>query len=815
MKKNYFMLLLCCILAIQGIAQNGIVKGIVKGGTTVLNKATIALLQANDSVAIKYGVSNSEGIYEIDNVKPGNYIVQVSNVGYNTILTSVINVTSGGTTIVPNVNLIVAPKVSEAATVTGTKKKPLIEVRADKMIFNVESSINAIGSNAFELLRKSPGVVIDKDDNLMLKGKNGVRIFLDGKLTPFDGKDLAAFLKNINSADIESIELITNPSARYEAEGNAGIINIKLKKNKKLGYNGSINTGFAIGIHPKTNSALSMNYKKGDWNLFSNYSNNFGKNEMNFNFYRIQLDSIFDQKNKMFDLSKSHNFKAGADYYADKNNTFGVVLTGGFNGGGFESNSITPIYNKFTNVLGSTLTASNIQDLKRNNLNLNLNYRYTDSTGIEAGVDFDRGSFDNEGNSFQTNQYRYQNNLLNPVYRIYNNITPTNIDINSLKFDLGIPYKKGKLELGAKVATVKTKNASDFYNVVNSIKTIDAGLTNKFTYKENINALYANYNRPLSKKVTLQLGVRMENTNSEGVLTSNNPQPTDVVKRSYTNLFPSGALSYNASMNHMWNFTYSRRIDRPGYQDLNPFEYKIDELSYMKGNPFLKPQYSNVVELTHTYKYRYNTTLSYTRTTDFTSQWIDYDGYRSFVTNRNLAIQDVAGINFSAPVQFNKWWSLFANVGANYTKYNATLPSGAVLNTSVTSGNLFAQNTFSLKKGYSVELSGFYQLPSIWGGTFKSIGLGGIDLGLQAPLFNNAANIRFSFTDVLKTLKFRGTSDFNGAYFDASGRWESQQFKMNFNWRFGNKQLKAGGDKKSGNEDEQKRANKKTGGFGG
>jgi iron complex outermembrane recepter protein len=802
------------ILASAAIAQTATIKGKISDDKGALAKATITLLKASDSSSVKIAVANENGMYEFENIEAGAYLVFTSNVGYKSAFSAPFTVAKGETKQLETIKMEAATIVNTGAVVTA-KKKPLIEVKADKMIFNVESSINATGSNAFELLRKSPGVVIDKDDNLMLKGKNGVRIFLDGKPTPFDGKDLAAFLKNINSADIDVIELITNPSARYEAEGNAGIINIKLKKNKKLGYNGSLNTGFAMQIHPKTNNSLSLNYKDAKWNLFSNYSNSFGKNQANINFYRVQLDSIFDQRSVMINDDQNHNFKIGADYTASKTSTFGFIVTGAFNRGGFNSTSKTPITNKNTGVLGSVLTASNTQEMKRDNLNLNLNYRYTDTTGLEVGVDIDKGKFKNFGNSYQPNEYRYQNNLLNPVYKIYRNLTPTDIDINSAKIDVAMPVGKAKLEIGGKYAKVTTDNTSNFFNVINNVDYKDLNLSNQFAYTENINALYTNFNKQLNQKLTLQVGVRMENTQSEGVLTSFNPQPDDIVKRNYTNLFPSGALSYMASMNHMWNLTYSKRIDRPGYQDLNPFEYKIDELTFQKGNAFLRPQYSNVYELTHTFKYRYNTTLSYTRTTDFSSQIIDYDGYRSFVTQRNLASQDVYSINFSAPVQVNKWWSLFGNINGNYTKYNAKFPDGKVINTGITSGSIFGQNTFTLKKGFSAEISGFYTLPTIWGGTFESIGMGGIDFGLQAPLFNNNANIRFGLTDVFRTMRFKGVSTFANSYFDANGRWESQQFKVNLNWRFGNKNIKTGSNKKLGSEEEQKRANKKSGGIGG
>jgi iron complex outermembrane recepter protein len=815
MKKKLQLSLLILFVGLTSLAQTGSIKGKLTSADTKmgLQKATVSVMKAADSSLVKADVTDDNGVFEFEKILEGEYFLEYSYVGYKTASGTLFTLKSGAQHVASTMVLAVAPKTTDVVTVKS-KKKPMIEVKADKMVFNVENSINAIGSNAFELLRKSPGVVVDKDDNLSLKGKNGVRIFLDGKPTPFDGKDLAAYLKTLNSADIEAIELITNPSARYEAEGNAGIINIKLKKSKRLGYNGSINLGLAVGITPKVNSSVTMNYRKNKWNVFGNYSNYFGDNQNDFNLYRIQNDTIYDQRAINIDKGRTHNFKVGADLTADKNNSFGFVVTGGFNSAGGNNTSITRITDKISNEFLSTLTARNEIPGNRDNLNVNANYRYTDTLSREFGIDFDRGQFKNFNDSYQPNEYRYQNNLLNPVYKIYSNQTPTDINITSLKLDYSAPFKKGKLEVGTKISSVNTDNASDFYNVINNVKVLDQNLTNKFAYKESINAGYVNYNRPINQKLTVQAGLRVENTVSDGNLTSFNPKPDDRVKRNYTDFFPSGALSYTASEKHSFNLTYSRRIDRPGYQDLNPFEYKLDELTFQKGNAFLRPQYSNVIEATHTFMYMLNTTLSYTNVKDFSTQIIDTVANRSFITNRNLAKQQVLGLNISAPVPFAKWWNTFINLNLNSTKYDGVTPAGNKIKTSVNSGNFFMQNTFSLKKGFNIELSGFYTLPTIWGGTFESIDFGGVDLGISMPLFNNNATIALSYTDLLRTMKFRGISRI-GAYIDANGRWESQQFKVNFNWRFGNKALKTKQPRNSGSEDEQKRAKKSGSGFGG
>jgi hypothetical protein len=383
-----------------------------------------------------------------------------------------------------------------------------------------------------------------------------------------------------------------------------------------------------------------------------------------------------------------------------------------------------------------------------------------------------------------------------------------------VKVDYEKPFYKGKLGFGGKYANTKTKNTFDFYNVYgnNSVKDIDR--SNKFNYDENINALYVNYNRPLSKKTTIQAGVRMENTQSEGDLISAVPQPDDNVKRSYTNFFPSGALTYMLNQKNTFNLSYSRRIDRPNYQDLNPFEDKLDELTYRKGNAFLRPQYTNSFQLSHTFKYKYVTSIGYSHIKDYFAQIIDTTSNKSFITQKNLAEQNIFSLNFSAPVTITKWWNAFATFNGYHSAYKANFGSGKILNVNVDAFSIYSQQTFSVKNGPTFELSGFFNSPTVWGGTFKSKALGFIDVGVQQLILKKAGTIKVSFTDVFNTLHWRGISDFGGSHIDASGHFESQQLKVNFSYRFGNSQVKAARQRKASAEEESKRLNQ-SGGIGG
>ncbi|MEP6948640.1 MAG: TonB-dependent receptor [Ginsengibacter sp.] len=811
--KQFAALIIFILPALFSVAQNSAqIKGkITEDNNKPLSSATVSLLKAKDSSLAKTAVTNNTGVFQMLSVKPGSYFLSATSVGHAKNSSSKFDIVEGQEFTSPP--LILAQGIKSLAAITVQAKKPMIEVKADKTIFNVENSINATGSNAFELLQKSPGVSVDKDDNISMQGKNGVKIYIDGKPTQMGGADLAAYLRSINSADIESIEMITNPSAKYDASGNAGIINIRLKKNKNYGANGNISTGVAFGHTPKYNNSLSLNYRNKKINIFSNYSNYYGKSQNIFNLYRIQNDTAYDQHSINHNDNKTNNVKAGLDYYINTKNVIGVMVTANFNSTGSTTNSNTVISPINTDIPDRILYAGNDLPGTRTNIDYNLNYHYADTSGKTLDVDADLVTFRRRGTSFQPNDYRdpLTNILLDE--RVYSNNTPTDINIYTAKVDYERPFYKGKLGFGGKITDVKTKNTFDFYNVYGTTNVKDINLSNRFNYDENVKALYINYNRPLSKKTTVQAGVRMENTKSEGDLISYIPQADDTVKRNYTDFFPSGAITYMLNGKNTFNLSYSRRIDRPSYQDLNPFENKLDELTYRKGNAFLKPQYTNSFQLSHTFLYKYVTSISYSHIKDYFAQIIDTVQNKSFVTQKNLAQQNIFSLNFSAPVTITKWWSSFATFNGYHSAYIADFGAGKKIHLNVDAFSIYTQQTFSIKKGPSFELSGYYNSPSVWGGTFKSSAIGFMDVGVQQKLLKGAGTIKVSFTDVLNTLHWRGVSDYGGSHLDASGHFESQQLKINFSYRFGNNLVKAARQRKASTEDENKRLNS-SGGIG-
>ena len=798
------------------------INGIVTDATGKAQEfASVMLMQAKDSSLTKGAVTDIDGKFDLEGVSAGRYFINVSMVGFKNHASKIVDFDGKTDLAIDKIGL--QNLDTELGTVTIKSSKPIIEVKADRMVFNVENSPNATGLNALELLRKSPGVQIDKDENVLLKGKSNVIVNINGKPSQMSGRDLAAFLKGLNSADIEAIEIIANPGAKFDAAGNAGIVNIRLKKNKKIGTNGNVSAGYSQGITPKVDGALSINYRDPKWNLFSNYSYNWGTFNNTLNLDNTiktnnpNVDNLWIQRSSSNWGSNDHNFKVGADYTVNSKSTLGFIVNGSIGTPNSNSKSYTyigTVKNGSKEFISkdSVLRAESQGTMNNNNLNYNLNYRLADTSGHELNVDADYGTFRNSSANFLPNIYRNGDETVLKTQRIFRNMTATNIDILTFKLDyeqpLSILAKKGeKIGVGFKVSDVKTDNDFNFFNVINNKDFQDVERTNFFTYKEQIQAVYSNYNAQFGKW-GVQLGLRGERTLSKGDLKTKQLKSYKDVDTSYFNVFPSAAFSYQLSAKHAFNLTYRYSLDRPSYQDLNPFENRIDELTYEKGNTTLRPQYTNTVELGYTFMGFANLGFSFADTKDFFAQYTDQNVSNGvttfFITKANLANRKMFGINLSSPLPIKSWWNGFLNLGYNRTLLTANLGEGKDVDLKADGANMYLQNTFTLGKDWSAELSGWANFGGIWG-NFISGTQGMMDFGITKKIWDGDGTIRFSFSDVLKTAGWNAYTQLGNLRMDGNGTWEGQQAKINFTYRFGNKNVQGARERKTGLDDEKNR----------
>lgn len=800
---NAFKIALLSFFSVTSIfGQNLQISGAIKNQKNEgVSFATVLVLNSIDSSLVKAETATENGGFVMKNLFGGKYILSVSSISYKKYFSPMFQLENSNLQLAE----IILSEENTLKELTVSATKPLVEVKADRTVFNVQGSLVSTGLSAFEVLRKSPGVSFDNNENVVLQGKTGVRIFIDGKPSILQGQDLNEFLKSLQASDIEAIELITQPSSKYDAAGNAGIINIKLKKDKRYGTNGSFSTGFAYGKFAKNNNSLTFNNRGKKVNLFGTYSNRLGKTWSFLDFYREQVNTIFDQKSVFVRDGLGQNIKAGLDYFIDSKSTFGVIINGNFNDNTNKNNSRTPISPVNTGIVDQVLVANNESFTNSDNLYLNSNYKYSDAKERVFNVDFDFGKYVSDRSSFQPNYYKNGDETQILFQNIYRMNTPTNINLLSSQMDYEQNLWKGKFSIGVKFSKVTTDNTFDFFDVIDDTDVLNQTRSNNFVYDEQIRAAFMNFSKNV-KKVDFQIGLRAEQTISDGNLNSLQNNSDNRVKRNYTDLFPSGGFTYNRNQNNVYALTYSSRIERPTYQSLNPFEWQVDELTFQKGNAFLQPQYTTNIKISHTYKYTLTTSLSYSYVKDFFAQITDTLNYdRNFLMERNIADQRVIDFGVSYPFNVKKWWSVYVNVDIYHTDFRSDEVKFQNIKANVLS--FYGQNNFKLPKKWNFELSGWFGSPGIWGGTYKTKSLGSLDVALQKTFLKDKLSMRLAASDLFFTSPWRGTTTFGGLKITGSGGWESRQFRANLSYNFGNNQVKSERQRKTSLDDAKDRIN--------
>lgn len=788
--------LLAIIICISAFAKAQKISGTVLTENNEPLPFANVLLNDVDGGLVKATITQENGNYTIQNIAAGSYVLKVSFIGYEINERSF--VLSKQNEVIPTIILI--PSSESLDEVTLIAEKPIIQVEPDKTIFNVSGILSSAGNNGLELLRKAPGVRLDNGNNIIVEGKTGVLIYIDGRQSYLQGDDLKAFLQSLQADTIDSIEIITQPSSRFDAAGNAGIINIRLKREKGLGTRGSVSSTLTVGDYARSNNSLSLTSRLKKWNLYGTYSNYVGRSTGFIDLYRTQGDKIFDAQTDSEYQSFSNNFRFGADNYLTQKSTLGAMVSVNLNDSESRSNSRTPIIDRGSGVIDSILRAPNSSENMTTNLTTNLNYRYQDTLGTIFSVDVDYGRYTRDRFNNQPNIYvTPEGDILNEV--ITNQETPIDIDIYAAKADYEQKLSKGTFETGAKVSQVLTDNVFKFYDVVNGNDILNTNRSNQFTYDEKIYAAYAKYNFG-NGEWKFQGGLRLESTDSQGNLTAENQNSNESVSRRYTDLFPSAGITHQIGQKNSLALTYSRRIQRPNYQDLNPFEYQLDELSFRRGNPFLRPQYTDNFKISHTYKYTLTTSLSYSYVSDFFAQVTEAVGEnKNFISTRNVADQEVYNLSLSYPFKVSDWWRAYANVYGSYSQYTATNP--AFVSRSQETFGFYAQNTFSLPANLKFEVSGWFSSPSIWGGTYETESLGSLNLALQRTWKKWTAKL--TVNDVLYTIPWRGITQFGDLHIAGRGGSDSRNVNFYIQYSFGNNEVKDAKNRKGGVEDEKGR----------
>jgi len=786
---------------------------IVSEQQTPLENATVELRKEKDSSLAKIAISDKNGIADFENILFGKYLLKVSLAGLAAQYSSLFEL-SADQPLVTVSKISLQPDTKQLSSVTVNARKPFIQKLNDRIVVNVENSIVSAGSSAMDVLERSPGVNVDQNDIISLRGRSGVIIMIDGKPTAMAGSDLANYLKGLPSAAIERIDIITNPSAKYDASGNAGIIDIHMKKDQKLGTNGTFTGGYGQGIYPKANAGTTFNYRNKKVNIFGNYNYAYrvGLNHLilDRNFYNNGVYNGGDLKDN---YSKSpfntNTARIGADFFPDKKTIIGFVVNGNFNHYRRTSSNSSIVINP-QKQKASTFESLATNNDHANNVVANINFKHTfDSTGKELTADLDYGSYNSgslTGNA--TKYYNLNGTMLQPDY-ILNGDQDGKLDFKTAKVDYTNPLKKGaKWEGGFKISFVSSDNDAKFFDVSSGTPQNDVNKTNRFFYKENNNAGYLNFSKEF-KKWNIQVGLRGEQTHIKTHQINGNV----FFDSSYFQLFPSAFFNYKLKEDQTLGLSLSRRIDRPGYGQLNPFLFLIDPTTYATGAPGLLPQFTWSYELSYTMK-NLNFTFGYSHTTK--SQNIAVAKFKDVFPNIpsednvtvqipvNLNTSDYYGISISTPLRISKWWNMTNNADIYYQKFNGSLGT-TQLNKGKPAADLRTNNTFTFKKGWTAELNGSVNS----GGQYGFMVLDpqwGVGAGVQKLVLKNKGTLRFNITDIFWTNLPKAVITYDNYIEKWHAYRETRVANLTFTYRFGNSKVQAARRRTTGSEEERQRA---------
>jgi iron complex outermembrane recepter protein len=789
--KKLLIVFIPFVLAIQSMAQ---INETTVSGSAVDTKnvpvesATISLMKLKDSSIIKIAVSDKAGKFSFTGIPFGSYFTTISSVSFTKTNSSVFVISENNTSIILGA-LILQELPKNLSAVVVTSKKPLIEQKIDRMVVNVDASVTNVGSTALEVLEKSPGVTVDKDGNISLKGKSSVMVMIDGKPSYLSGAELANLLGNMNSNQLSQIEIMTNPSAKYDAAGNAGVINIKTKKSITQGFNGSVTLSFSQGVYSKTNNSIMLNYRTSKINTFLNYGYSLNKGFMDFDIQRnffgttgIKISEL-DQQSNRINQSQNNNLKLGLDYFINKQTTLGIVTTGFLAPQKQDGFTTSYLKDGNTNTNSIEKTIRTVDNTWKNGA-VNINFHSSfDSSKKDITANFDYLHYDFSGNQNITG-LTYNPNQILQASNYLKNLLPLTIDIYSGRLDYAQPLNNGvKLETGIKSSLVKTNNVSNFFNLSNNNWLTDSVLSNAFNYSENINAAYLNLNKKMGKWM-VQAGVRLENTNYKGLQSPLSQKSDSSFSRNYTSLFPTAFISYEMNGNNQFALSIGRRIDRPAYQELNPFIGFVDKYTYSTGNPFLQPQFSTNIELSHSYKNLLTTTINYSVVHDMINETLIHKDSVIIRSVGNIGTRYNYGITESATIPFSKWYSatLFANLYQN--KYTGEI-NGYPFNAKQLTLSVNVNNQFSFTNGWSAELSGSYTSRNRDEGQAIILPAGQVSAGIAKQLLNNKASIKFNVRDIFYTQNPKEIQNFQDVQSTLKISRDTRVFNVAFVYRFG------------------------------
>ncbi len=788
MRNFTFLTLALFLFSTTAFTQQTKYSGTVQAVNKPVQDVLVLLLQAKNKSPYKSALTDSLGHFQFIISKKDSFYFEASLQGYKKYWSGVFFIDLSDTALSQVIS------IEEAATqmdeVTVAAKQPFVQRKIDRTVITPDALISNAGTTALEVLEKSPGVLVDANGNISLHGKGGVIVFIDDKPTYMSSADLSNYLRGLPGSSIATIEIMTNPPAKYDAAGNAGIINIKLKRTAVKGWNGNITLAQGQGTYARSNNSANINYRVNKVNISANIGQSYTGTYQDLFIYRTylkpngSLNSAFNQNSFIKKQIQGYNAKVGLDYYINKKSTLGFVLSGFKNINNNATTNTAQIYDA-NGVLQNNVAAYNPNKRNFKNGSVNLNYNYKiNKKEAELLLNTDYIKYQSILNQNLLNTLYLPNGAFDSKTNLVSNL-PADIAIYSFKADYTLPLKNNaKAEAGIKTSKVNTDNIANFFDENNNVLTPNYDFSNNFKYNENINAVYLNYSQQ-KKRFGYQLGLRLENTIIRGNQTGNPVRNDSSFKRTYTNLFPTVFLQYNldSAGNNVLGFNFGRRINRPDYQSLNPFTYPLDRYTLYGGNPFLEPTFSYNFELTHTYKNWLTTSLKYSFTENEINETIEQGTNIFYSRPGNFGKRISYGASVNINYKLLKWWTL---QWYNEVQYNSF--TGSIYNQTLNNKGTYwvsaPTNMFQLSKSWTAELSATYQT-SIYIGQFVTVPVFTMRTAVSKKIWKDKGTFRAALNDALYTNQPGGNIK---AIANSTARWKSyldtRVFVVQLSYRF-------------------------------
>ncbi len=780
MKRTLYILLILAFFCGKVNAQGKIQGKALEKVDVPASFATIALLSAKDSSIIKGRVADENGVYSFEKIPFGKYKLAITHTGFKKKYTDEFQVSEASLEqTMPDFMLQEDSKV--LAEVVVKAQKPLIEQLGDRIIINVENSVLSTGNTGLEVLKSLPGIRADAGGGLSLRGKSNVMIMVDGKII---SKEVAStLLDNLQGDNIIKVELITNPSAKYDAQASGGILNIITRKGLTQGFNGNYRLGASQGRHGRVNTGIDFNYRKENVNLYGGYDYRYSerfREESDLTDYRQStLGEQRKSQNNSFSTGGLNAMKLGLDYNISKNHTLDLLAEGSFYKYDNRIDGDMSFQRKNT-IVDSSLISKGTPTGDIRLMSYSAAYKgILDSAGREISVTTSYIDYYGDGRqNFTSQTYTPERKAIGSLYQ-FRNFTPSSIQVFTAQADYSHPFSKtAKIELGVRLSDTKSdnRNRQELF-VENAWKDVGNNQTN---YLEKVFAGYISYSKEFGS-IKTQIGLRTEQSNIN---------LKSFVDTTYLNFFPSFSLEKKFSDDYSLNLSYSRKIDRPAYEDMIPFTVVYDKYTANKGNSRLRPQYSNVFELSGTLKswvISLNHTQINTPITEFA--FVDYEARTYTTTYINFDNRKSTSLNITLPIKITSWWQSNNNILGIHSTLLLRNYLGSDYKANWFTANINTINTFTIGKGISAELIAYYQAPET-DGLYNISATGSVDLGLKKSFANKKATIQLGLKDIFLTQPYYIGIDYSTIKTYGYNRSDTRRISVNFTYKFGKKTVK-------------------------